>query len=209
MFDIAGVDQPRVQPMRLEQVEHRLPIRRRRLHHHPLHTHLDQPIGQLGQCLGHRGVRRDFLQPPLTASWRRHPHTAHQLRLRDIQGGHPGNDLLLIMGLSQHGFLLNTNHVGVVARGYRNGDNESDPRARQSGNSQGPIQRHPTPGSIHGLAGDHSVRRRRQATTSQFSRPVGRPPGQNGSYADVSLGPPTSVALPARTHFLSATHVHM
>jgi len=111
MFDIAGVDQPRVQPVRLEQVENRLPVRRRRFHHHPLHAHLDQLIGQLGQCLGHRRVCRDFLQPPLTASWRRHPHTTHQLRLTDIQGGHPGNDLLLIMGLSQHGFLLHTKHL--------------------------------------------------------------------------------------------------
>jgi hypothetical protein len=34
------------------------------------------------------------------------------------------------MGLSQHGILLNTNHVGVVACGYRYRDNESDPRAR-------------------------------------------------------------------------------
>jgi len=41
MFDVARVDQPRIQPVRLEQVEHRLPVRRRRFHHHPLHAHLD------------------------------------------------------------------------------------------------------------------------------------------------------------------------
>jgi hypothetical protein len=29
------------------------------------------------------------------------------------------------------------------------------------------------------------------------------------SYAETSLGPPTSVALPARTNFLTATHVQM
>ena len=68
MFDIAGVDQPRVQPVRLQQVEHRLPVRRRRLHHHPLDAHLDQPIGQLSERPRHRRVRCDFLRPPFTAA---------------------------------------------------------------------------------------------------------------------------------------------
>jgi len=56
--------------------------------------------------------------------------------------------------------------MGVVACGYRNGDNDSDPRARWSGNSEGPIRRHPAPGSIHDLAGttvSDGVDRRPQA----------------------------------------------
>ena len=127
MFDIAGVDQPRVQPVRLQQVEHRLPVRRRRLHHHPLDAHLDQPIGQLSQRPRHRRVRRDFLQPPFTARRCRHPHTAHQLRLTDVQGRHPGNDLLLIVRFGQHRrHLLIPTHTcssrGVVACGYRTGE---------------------------------------------------------------------------------------
>ena len=124
MFDIAGVDQPRVQSVRLQQVEHRLPVRRRRLHHHSLDTHLDEPIGQLGQRLGHRRVGRHVLQPPFTARRCRHPHAAHQLRLTDVQGCHPGNDLLFIVRFGQHcRHLLMPTHTSsspdVVACGYR------------------------------------------------------------------------------------------
>jgi hypothetical protein len=52
------------------------------------------------------------------------------------------------------------------------GDNDSDPRARPSGNSEGPNGdiRHP---ARYTASQDHSVRRRRQATTAQFSSPKG------------------------------------
>jgi len=40
------------------------------------------------------------------ARWVRHPHTAHQLGLADIQGRDPLDDLLFVLRLLQHGFLL-------------------------------------------------------------------------------------------------------
>ena len=56
---------------------------------------------------------------------------------------------------------------------------------------KGPTTGHPTPGSIHGLAGPQC----QTASTGDHHTifiPTGRPPGQNGSYAEPSLGPPTS-----------------
>jgi len=66
----------------------------------------------------------------------------------------------------------------VDARGYRNRDNESGPRAR-CGNSEVP---NATSDALldHGLAEPQSLRRR-QATTRQFSPRNGRPQGQPGS----------------------------
>ena len=48
------------------------------------------------------------------------------------------------------------------------GDNDSDPRARRSGNSEGPKCGIRRP-ARYTASQDHSVRRRRQATTAQFS----------------------------------------
>ena len=49
VFDVAGIDQPRLQTVRFEQVEHRPPVVAGGFHHYPLHTELNQMIGQLGQ----------------------------------------------------------------------------------------------------------------------------------------------------------------
>ena len=94
VLDVAGVDQPRLEPVRLQQVEHRLPVVRRRLHHHPGHAQLDQPVGQPQQRPGHRRIRRHLLQPPSRPPSCGHPHTAHQLGLADIQRRDPLDDLL-------------------------------------------------------------------------------------------------------------------
>jgi hypothetical protein len=40
VLDVAGVDQPGLKPVGLQQVERRLPVLRRRLHHHPRHPQL-------------------------------------------------------------------------------------------------------------------------------------------------------------------------
>jgi hypothetical protein len=96
MFDIAGIHQLRVQPVRLEQVEHRLPVVAGGFHHHSLDTKINQVIGQLGQRSGHRRMGGHLLQSFLCARAGRNPHTAHDLRLADIQGSDPGDDLFLI-----------------------------------------------------------------------------------------------------------------
>ncbi len=177
MLDIAGVDQPWVEPVGLQQVEHRLPVRRRRLHHHPLDSHLDEVIGQLSERARHGRMRRHLRQPPFTPGRGRHPHTAHQLRLTNVQGRHPGNDLLLIMRFGQHDPSSPHCHSHLFISGcgrlrMSHGDNDSDPRARPSGNSEGPNSDIRRP-ARYTASQDHSVRRRRQATTTQFSSPKG------------------------------------
>ena len=56
MLDVFGVDQPRLQTVRLEQVERRPPIVAGRLHHHPFDPQPDQPVRQLRQRAHHRGI---------------------------------------------------------------------------------------------------------------------------------------------------------
>ena len=56
VLDVAGVDQPDLEPVGLQQVERRLPVVAGGLHHHPGHPQLTQPIGQHQQRAGHGRV---------------------------------------------------------------------------------------------------------------------------------------------------------
>lgn len=105
VFDVAGVDRPRLQAVRFEQVEHRPPVIAGRLHHHTLHTEFDQMVGQLGQRPGHRRMGGHLLSSPL-GTRAGDPDTTQHLRLADVQGSDPGDDLLLIIGFTQHDVLL-------------------------------------------------------------------------------------------------------
>jgi hypothetical protein len=102
MLDIAGVDQPDLQPLGLQQVEHRPPIVRRRLHHHPGHPQLSQPVRQHQQRPGHRLVGRHLLQPLTPPARTGYPDAAAQLLLADIQRRDPSDELLGLLGLLQH-----------------------------------------------------------------------------------------------------------
>ena len=106
VLDVAGVDQPGLESVRLQQVVRRLPVVRGGLHHHPGHAQLGEPVGQPQQRAGHRRVGRHLLQPPTRPALVRHPHAAHQLGLADIQRGHPRDDLLGLMVLFEHTVLL-------------------------------------------------------------------------------------------------------
>jgi hypothetical protein len=101
MFDVAGVDQPRLKAVGLEQVEHRLPVVAGRLHHHPLDAQVDQAVGQLGHRSRHRRMGADLLDAP-RACLARQPYTTHQLGLAEIERGHPLDDLLVIDRLAEH-----------------------------------------------------------------------------------------------------------
>ena len=91
VLDIAGVDQPRVESVRLQQVIRRFPVFRGGLHDHPGHAQLGQPVGQPKQRGGHRGDRPDLLHAlPARAG---HPRAAHHLRLADIERRDPLDDL--------------------------------------------------------------------------------------------------------------------
>ena len=61
VLHVAGVDQPRVQPAGLQQVEHRLPVVGGGLHNHPGHAQLDEPVSQHQQARGQRGAVHDLL----------------------------------------------------------------------------------------------------------------------------------------------------
>jgi hypothetical protein len=115
VLDVAGVDQPRVQPVRLEQIERRLPVVAGGLHHHSGHTQLDQPVGHHQQRTGHRGVGVDLL-PPAAAALTGHPDTADHRGLADIQGGDALDDLLVVAGLLQHVRLPPANGQGGWSR---------------------------------------------------------------------------------------------
>jgi hypothetical protein len=102
VLDVAGIHQPDLQPVRLQQIEHRLPVVAGGLQHHPGHPQPGQPVGQLQQRAGHRRVGGDLLQPPSPLALAGHPHTAGQLGLADIQRGDPRDELLGVVGLLQH-----------------------------------------------------------------------------------------------------------
>ena len=46
VLHVLGVDQPGLEPMRLQHVKRRPPVVRRCLHHHPGHSQAGQPVGQ-------------------------------------------------------------------------------------------------------------------------------------------------------------------
>ena len=102
VLDVAGADQPGLESVRLQQVEHRLPVVTGRLHHHPGHPQAAQPVSHSQQRPGHRGIRLHLLQPPPRPVLIRDPHAAHQLGLADIARRDPRDDLLLVLRLCQH-----------------------------------------------------------------------------------------------------------
>ena len=83
---VRRVQQPGLEPV-LQAVEHRLPIRRGRLHPGQRHPALDQPVGHELQRPGHRGERPRLRAPPAIGSRRAHAH--RHRRLPDIQTGDP------------------------------------------------------------------------------------------------------------------------
>jgi len=88
--------------MGFQQVEHRFPVVRRRLHHHPFDAEPDQVVGQRDQRAGHREMLRYLLQPFAPATLAGYPDTAHHFGLADIQGSNPLDDLVVISRFVQH-----------------------------------------------------------------------------------------------------------
>ena len=89
ILDLAGVDQPAVKPLGLQQVVHPLPVGAGGLHHHPLHVPVPQPGRHRQQLCGGRGVAAQLLHPPAGPLRVRHPHTRLQTGLAQIQRRHP------------------------------------------------------------------------------------------------------------------------
>jgi hypothetical protein len=102
VLDVVGVDQPDLERFGLQQVKRSLPVVGGRLHHHPGHAQLPQPIGQHQQRAGHRLVGLNLLQPLATGARAWHPYATHQFRLADSQRGDSLDDLLGVVGLLQH-----------------------------------------------------------------------------------------------------------
>ena len=86
-----------LEPVCFQQVERRPPVVAGRLHHHPGHPQLAQPVRQRQQRAGHRGVGADLLQPPRPAVRAGHPDAAHHLGLADVQRRDPLDDLLVVL----------------------------------------------------------------------------------------------------------------
>ena len=64
VLHLAGIDQPTLKSLGLQQVIHTLPIAAGGLHHHPLHMPLAQPGHHLQQLRGAGAVAAQFLHPP-------------------------------------------------------------------------------------------------------------------------------------------------
>jgi len=134
VLDIAGVDQPHLQPLSLQQIKHRLPVLRRGLHHHPAHPQTPQMIRQLQQRASHRGIGRHLLAPSPRLTLVRDPYTADQLSLANIQCRHPRDDLLTLRIFLQHNTLplVVVHRQPAAARRSCQRASESDPRARST-----------------------------------------------------------------------------
>ena len=86
-------------------------------------------------------------------------------------------------------------------------DNDSDPRARPSGNSEGPNCDIRRP-ARYTASQDHSVRRRRQATTAQFSSPKGDPQVKKARTLSEHRGLPPLSDRPGGPTTHPVTHEH-
>ena len=84
---VRGVEQPHLHRL-LERIEHRLPVRRGRLHRRDLDTLLDQPLPQQPQRPG-RGLERAHLGVPGAATRARGAHAHRDRGLGHIQPGDP------------------------------------------------------------------------------------------------------------------------
>jgi hypothetical protein len=102
VLDVAGIDQPDLEPGRFQQVVDPLPVVAGGLHHHPGHPQLGQPVGHDQQPAGHRLVGGDLLQPPIRPALAGDAHATGQLGLAHVQRRHALDDLVAVAGLLQH-----------------------------------------------------------------------------------------------------------
>jgi len=89
VLDVLGVEQPALEALGLQQVEHRLPVVGGGLHRHQLDLPAVQPAGQAQQRRRGRGVLPYLLHPPARLGLVRHPHAHHQPGFADVDRAHP------------------------------------------------------------------------------------------------------------------------
>ena len=97
MLDIAGVDQPRIQPTALQHVKHRLPVVRGGLHDDAGHAQLAEPVGQPEQPWGQRRAVDDLLLATARPARIRDPDADDELALPDIDRRDPLDDLFVVL----------------------------------------------------------------------------------------------------------------
>jgi len=98
VLDVLGVEQLTLEPLGLQQVEHRLPVIRRCLHGDLGHVQGTQPVGQPEQGTG-GGVLAYLLAAPAGLVWMRGTDTCHHRGLADIQRGDPRHQFDRLVGL--------------------------------------------------------------------------------------------------------------
>jgi hypothetical protein len=178
VLDIFGVDQPGLEPGRLQQVRHRLPVVAGCLHHHPGHPQAGQPVRHAQQRAGHGGIALHLLQPPAPAVLVRDAHAAHQLGLADVQRRDPRDDLLVVLRLGKHPARL----LRIIGEGRRPQERwawvkKSDPRARSD--TERPVSWLPAPG-LETTSTIKLGRRQRTAATTNFPTRTGVHAGHQG-----------------------------
>jgi hypothetical protein len=143
VLDVLGVHQPGLEPGRLQQIEHRLPVVAGGLHHHPCHAQASQVIAHAQQRAGHRRIRPHLLQSPAQMVLIGNPHAAHQLGLADIQRRDPLDDLFVVLRPEKHRGLL-PSPGGRCPQEPGAQLEKSNPRARSD--TERPVKRLPAPG---------------------------------------------------------------
>ena len=155
VLDVLGVDQPRLEPGRLQQVERRPPVVAGRLHHHPGHPQLGQPVGHRQQRPGHRRVRAHLLQPPPA---RPGPGTRTQHTTSALPISSAATRSMISSRSTRRPATRLTSPSAITERHGRprepQGNGESNPRARS--NNEGPERAAPSARLAHGLTGPKS-----------------------------------------------------
>jgi hypothetical protein len=173
-LDLAGVDQPAVKPLGLQQVVHPLPVGAGGFDHHPLHVPVPQPGRHRQQLCGGRGVAAQLLHPPAGPQRVRHPHTRLQTSPAQIRRRHPLHHQIGVIDFIHRENSSNAADYNKGSpAGTEQGWKESDPRAR-SDNAQ---PHHRLPGSNSKTGSLRQEPPTSASDCTRFSRMRGRPEG--------------------------------
>jgi hypothetical protein len=127
VLDVLGVEQPTLEPLGLQQVEHRLPIIGCGLHRDQGHLQGAQPVGQPQQGTGGGGVLAHLLAAPAGLVRVRGTDTSHHRGLADVECGHPLHQFDRLVGLLQ---LAHLESVGERGEGGCPGSRQGKQQSR-------------------------------------------------------------------------------
>ena len=146
VLDVLGVDQPRLEPGRLQQVERRLPVVAGRLHHHPGHPQVraaGRPSPAATGSSSSRCVTSCTRARPDPAPGTRTQHTSSALPMSNAATRSMISSSSCDLLQHLHTSLDHSRTTGPAARGSRRDGANLTPRARS--NNEGPTAQLPRP----------------------------------------------------------------